>query len=188
MKKILAVLTLFVCLFAMPFTAGAERQGQKVKGYAFNKTKVVYLKSLVKKDSDFFTANPGLTREDDAVRLTYLNLKKSFRGESVDVYNNPVMLPDKYLRRTVTMQVIVNYAATAPLPGEEAARAAKDKREPVESLVSLTFYVTKNGEAIYQMVDSRRSSKKDVNALIKEITDQVADELTSKSMKLEGVL
>ena len=167
MKKILAVLTLFVCLFAMPFTAGAERQGQKVKGYAFNKTKVVYLKSLVKKDSDFFTANPGLTREDDAVRLTYLNLKKSFRGESVDVYNNPVMLPDKYLRRTVTMQVIVNYAATAPLTGEEAARAAKDKRAPV---------------------DSRRSSKKDVNALIKEITDQVADELTSKSMKLEGVL
>ena len=54
--------------------------------------------------------------------------------------------------------------------------------------MSLTFFVTKNGEAIYQMVDSRRSSKKDVNALIKEITDQVADELTSKSMKLEGVL
>jgi hypothetical protein len=187
MKKILAVLTLFVCLFAMPFTVSAERDGAKAEGFAYNKLKVVYLKTLVKQDSDFVKQNPSFTRDDDAVRLTYINLKKSLKDEGVDLYNNPVMLPDKYLRRTVTMQTIVNYAGTVPLSGEEAAKAVKDKKDPVESVVSLTFFVTKNDEPLYRMVDTRSSKEKSVSELIEEMTDQVADELTTKRMKLKDV-
>ena len=187
MKKIVAFITMLVCLLAVPFTVSAERQGAKADGFPFNKVKVVYLKNLVKRDADFVKANPQFTREDDGVRLTYLNLQKALKDESVDLSNNPVMLPDKYLRRTVTMQIIVNYAGTVPLTGAEAEAAVKDKRNPVESFASLTFFVTKNDEPVYQMVDTRSSKEESVDELIRQITKQAVRELTSNSKKLKDV-
>jgi hypothetical protein len=187
MKKIVALLALLVCLFSVPFMASAERSGAKASGFAYNKLKVVYLKELVKQDADYVKANPQFTREDDAVRMTYLNLQTALKNRGVTMYNNPVMLPDKYLRRTVTMHVIVNHAGTVPLSGEEAAEAVKDERNPVESFVSLTFYATKNDEPIYKMTDTRSSKEESVEELIREMTKQAVKELTSKSMKLKDV-
>ena len=100
----------------------------KASGVPFNKTKVVYLKSLEKTDGEFVKNNPQFRRDEDAVRLTYLGLQKSLKDEGVTLYNNPVMLPDRYLRKTLTMQVVVNFAGTVPLEGEAAQEAIKDKR------------------------------------------------------------
>ena len=114
MKKLLTLVTLLMTLLAVPFTASAERSGAKASGVPFNKTKVVYLKSLEKTDGEFVKNNPQFRRDEDAVRLTYLGLQKSLKDEGVTLYNNPVMLPDRYLRKTLTMQVVVNFAGTVP--------------------------------------------------------------------------
>ena len=53
MKKLLTLVTLLMTLLAVPFTASAERSGAKASGVPFNKTKVVYLKSLEKTDGEF---------------------------------------------------------------------------------------------------------------------------------------
>lgn len=106
MKKLLTLVTLLMTLLAVPFTASAERSGAKASGVPFNKTKVVYLKSLEKTDGEFVKNNPQFRRDEDAVRLTYLGLQKSLKDEGVTLYNNPVMLPDRYLRKTLTMQVV----------------------------------------------------------------------------------
>lgn len=125
MKKLLTLVTLLMTLLAVPFTASAERSGAKASGVPFNKTKVVYLKSLEKADGEFVKNNPQFSRDEDAVRLTYLGLQKSLKDEGVTLYNNPVMLPDRYLRQTLTMQVVVNFAGTVPL---EEKRLRKPSR------------------------------------------------------------
>ena len=174
MKKLLTLVTLLMTLLAVPFTASAERSGAKASGVPFNKTKVVYLKSLEKTDGEFVKNNPQFRRDEDAVRLTYLGLQKSLKDEGVTLYNNPVMLPDRYLRKTLTMQVVVNFAGTVPLEGEAAQEAIKDKREPVESLV-------------YRMTDVRTSKEKNLEKLIRDMTKDVANEITNNRMKLKDV-
>ena len=187
MKKLLTLVTLLMTLLAVPFTASAERSGAKASGVPFNKTKVVYLKSLEKTDGEFVKNNPQFRRDEDAVRLTYLGLQKSLKDEGVTLYNNPVMLPDRYLRKTLTMQVVVNYAGTVPLEGEAAQEAIKDKREPVESLVSLSFLVTKGEAPVYRMTDVRTSKEKNLEKLIRDMTKDVANEITNNRMKLKDV-
>ena len=81
MKKLLTLVTLLMTLLAVPFTASAERSGAKASGVPFNKTKVVYLKSLEKTDGEFVKNNPQFRRDEDAVRLTYLGLQKSLKDE-----------------------------------------------------------------------------------------------------------
>ena len=89
MKKLLTLVTLLMTLLAVPFTASAERSGAKASGVPFNKTKVVYLKSLEKNDGEFVKNKPQFRRDEDAVRLTYLglHLEKLIRDMTKDVAN-----------------------------------------------------------------------------------------------------
>ena len=50
MKKLLTLVTLLMTLLADPFTASAQRSAAKASVVPFNKTNVVYLKSLEKTD------------------------------------------------------------------------------------------------------------------------------------------
>ena len=119
--------------------------------------------------------------------MTYLGLQKSLKDEGVTLYNNPVMLPDRYLRQTLTMQVVVNFAGTVPLEGEAAQEAIKDKREPVESLASLSFLVTKGDAPVYRMTDVRTSMEKNQEELIRYMTKDAANEITYNRLKLNDV-
>ena len=104
MKKFLALATLLVTLLALPLTAGAERSGWKSNTFPFKRLKVVYLKDLSRQDGGFQKAHPAFIRDDDAVRKTFLTLQRDLKKEGVTLYNNPVMLPDKQLRNTITLQ------------------------------------------------------------------------------------
>lgn len=178
MKKILTLVTLLLTLLALPLTASAQRNGWKSSTFPFQKLKVVYLKSLVRQDGDFRQTHPNFVRDDDAVRKTYLTLQRDLKKEGVTMYNNPVMLPDKKLRDTITLQVQVNHVGTESPAGMEAVTS--DKKASDTAYASVTFLATKNGQTIYQVVDERSSNKYSSDVLLANIIRTAADELTKK--------
>jgi len=178
MKKILTLVTLLLTLLALPLTASAQRNGWKSSTFPFQKLKVVYLKTLVRQDADFRKAHPNFVRDDDAVRKTYLTLQRDLKKEGVTMYNNPVMLPDKKLRDTITLQVQVNHVGTESAAGMDTV--TNDKKAAVTAYASVTFLASKNGQAIYQVVDERSSTKYSSDVLLANIIRTAADELTKK--------
>ena len=178
MKKILTLFTLLFTLLALPMTAGAQRNGWKSSTYPFQKVKVVYLKTLVRQDADFRQQHPAFVRDDDAVRKTLLTLQRDLKKEGVAMYNNPVMLPDKKLRDTITLQVQVNHVGTESLAGMDTVTS--DKKVNATAYASVTFLATKNGQTIYQVVDERSSTKYSSDVLLANIIRTAADELTKK--------
>ena len=200
MKKFLALAALLVTLLSVPLTAGAEKSGWKSDSFSFNKVKVVYLKDLSRRDAAFRQDHPSFVRDEDAVRQTYLKLQKDLDKEGVTLYTNPVMLPDKKLRQTISLQVMVNYVGTEPSQSalqEAAAQAAaeetaaaedkkdtkKDKEDKKKgpdgtAYASVTFLATKNGEAICQYTDARTSTKETSQELLEQIRRAAADTLT----------
>ncbi len=185
MKKLLALLTLMLSLLSLPLTAGAERSGWKSSAFPFKKLKVVYLKTLVRQDDAYRKANPQYVQDDDAVRKTYLTLVRDLKNKGVTVYNNPVMLEDKKLRHTITLEVGVNQVGlVAPAP-EQAAETAKKKKNAPQgtACASLTMVATKNGETIYQLQDDRTSDKYSSDALLASIIRDAAKDLTKNAKK-----
>ena len=178
MKKFLTLVTLLLTLLSLPLTAGAQRNGWKSSTFPFQKLKVVYLKTLVRQDAQFRQAHPNFVRDDDAVRKTYLTLQRDLKKEGVTMYNNQVMLPDKKLRDTITLQVQVNHVGTESVEGMEDV--TKDKKAGETAYASVTFLATKNGQAIYQVVDERSSNKYSSDVLLANIIRTAADELTKK--------
>lgn len=185
MKKIFALLTLMLSLLSLPMTAGAQRSGWKSSAFPFNKLKVVYLKTLVRQDDAYKKANPKYVQDDDAVRKTYLTLVKDLKDRGVTVYNNPVMLEDKKLRRTITLEVGVNQVGlAAPAPITEVIDAKSEKDAPKgTSCASLTLVATKNGETIYQLQDDRTSDKEDSDTLLADIIKDASKDLTKNAKK-----
>lgn len=186
MKKFLALATLLVTLLALPLTAGAERSGWKSNTFPFKRLKVVYLKDLSRQDGGFQKAHPAFIRDDDAVRKTFLTLQRDLKKEGVTLYNNPVMLPDKQLRNTITLQVQVNHVGTEPATtGAEVTTDRKGQKltSAGTSYASLSFLATKNGTPIYQVTDERTSSEYTSDTLLAGIIREAADELTKDAKK-----
>ena len=184
MKKFLAMATLLLTLLALPLTAGAERSGWKSSTFAFKNVKVVYLKDLSRQDTDFRKAHPAFTRDDDAVRKTLLTLQRDFKKEGVTVYNNPVMLPDKKLRNTITLQVQVNPVGIETADGTEpAARKGNKLAKGETAYAGVTFLATKNGQTIYQVTDARTSTGYDADTLLAAIIRTATDEMTKNAKK-----
>lgn len=186
MKKFLALATLLVTLLALPLTAGAERSGWKSNTFPFKRLKVVYLKDLSRQDGGFQKAHPTFIRDDDAVRKTFLTLQRDLKKEGVTLYNNPVMLPDKQLRNTITLQVQVNHVGTEPATaGAEVTTDRKGQKltSAGTSYASLSFLATKNGTPIYQVTDERTSNEYTSDTLLAGIIRDAADELTKNAKK-----
>ena len=183
MKKFLALATL---LLALPLTAGAARSGWKSNTFPFKHLKVVYLKNLSRQDADFQKAHPSFVRDDDAVRKTFLTLQQDLKKKGVTLYNNPVMLPDKQLRNTITLQVQLNRVGAEPAtPGTEVTTDKKGKKltSAGTSYASLSFLANKNGETIYQLTDDRTSSEYSSDTLLAGIIRKAATELTKNAKK-----
>ena len=186
MKKFLALATLLVTLLALPLTAGAACSGWKSNTFPFKHLKVVYLKNLSRQDADFQKAHPSFVRDDDAVRKTFLTLQQDLKKKGVTLYNNPVMLPDKQLRNTITLQVQLNRVGAEPAtPGTEVTTDKKGKKltSAGTSYASLSFMATKNGETIYQLTDDRTSSEYSSDTLLAGIIRKAATELTKNAKK-----
>lgn len=100
------------------------------------------------------------------------------------MYSNPVMLPDKKLRNTITLQVQVNPVGIETADGTEpAARKGNRLAKGETAYAGVSFLATKNGQTIYQVTDSRTSTEYDSDTLLAGIIRTATDEMTKNAKK-----